>query len=132
MSAEVNLAVARAYLKALQDGQPAHARQYLAPDIVQVEHPNQLKPNGEHRTAEAMAADGQRGLKILERQTFEVLNAIAEDDRVALEVLWTGVLAIPLRDLKPGDAMTCWSGIFLDFRDGKIVGQRNHDCFPPF
>ena len=60
-----------------------------------------------------------------------MLNAVASGDKVALEVKWTGVLAIPLRDLKPGDEMTCYSGIFLDFRDGKIVGQRNHDCFPP-
>jgi hypothetical protein len=124
--------VALAYLKALEDGRPQHAKQYLWSEIVQVEHPNRLKPNGDRRTAAAMAADGQRGLKVLESQTYEVLNAVAQDDRVALEVLWTGVLAIPLGDLKPGDAMTCWSGIFLDFKDGKIVGQRNHDCFPPF
>jgi hypothetical protein len=76
-----------------------------------------------------MQADSQRGLKILERQTYDVLNAVAQDDRIALEVKWTGWLAIPLGELKPGEAMTCWSGIFLDFRDGLIVGQRNHDCF---
>ena len=129
---EVNLAVALAYLKALEDGRPQHAQQYLGSEIVQVERPNRLKPNGDRRTAESMAAASQRGLQILQRQTYEVLNAVAQDDRVALEVLWTGVLAIPLGELKPGDAMTCWSGIFLDFKDGKIVGQRNHDCFPPF
>ena len=129
---DANLAVARAYLTALEENRPADAAQFFAPDIVQVEHPNRLKPNGDRRGAEAMATAGQQGLKILERQSYEVLNAIAEGDRVALEVLWTGVLAIPLGDLKPGDAMTCWSGIFLDFRDGLIVGQRNHDCFPPF
>lgn len=130
--AEANVAVARAYLKALEDGRPQDAQQYLAPDILQIEHPNRLKPNGDRRTAQAMAADGQRGLKILERQTYEVLNAVAQGDRVALEVLWTGVLAAPIGELKPGDTMTCWSGVFLDFCDGKIVGQRNHDCFPPF
>jgi ketosteroid isomerase-like protein len=129
---EANLIVARAYLKALEENRPQDARAFFADDIVQVEHPNRLKPNGDRRDAATMAADGQRGLTILERQTYEVLNAIAQDDRVALEVLWTGVLAIPMGDLKPGDAMTCWSAIFLDFRDGKIVGQRNHDCFPPF
>jgi hypothetical protein len=127
-----NLATALAYLRALEENRPQDARAYFADDIVQVEHPNLLKPNGDRRGAAQMAAAGQEGLKILQHQTYEVLNAIAHDDRVALEVKWTGILAIPLRDLKPGDAMTCWSGIFLDFRDGKIVGQRNHDCFPPF
>ena len=129
---DANLATARAYLQALEENRPGDARAFFADDIVQVEHPNLLKPNGDRRDASQMAADGQRGLKILERQTYEVLNAVAQGDRVALEVKWTGVLAIPLRDLKPGDTMTCWSGVFLDFRDGKIVGQRNHDCFPPF
>ena len=130
--AATNLATARAYLKALEDGRPQDAQALFDPEIVQIEHPNLLKPSGERRTAIMMAADGQRGLKILERQTFEVVNAIAEDDRVSLEVLWTGVLAIPLRDLKPGDEMRCFSGIFLDFKDGKIIGQRNYDCFAPF
>jgi ketosteroid isomerase-like protein len=129
---DANLAVARAYLKALEENRPQDARAFFADDIVQVEHPNRLKPNGDRRDAAQMAADGQRGLQILERQTFEVLNAIAQGDRVALEVKWTGVLAVALGELKPGDAMTCWSGVFLDFRDGKIAGQRNHDCFPPF
>lgn len=130
--ANANLATAKAYLKALEDGRPQDAQAFFAPDIVQVEHPNRLKPNGDRRTAQAMAADGQKGLKVLRSQTYEVLNALADGDRVALEVLWTGVLDIALGELKAGDAMTCWSGIFLDFREGKIVGQRNHDCFPPF
>ncbi len=127
-----NLATARAYLKALEDGRPQDAQQYFAPDIVQIEHPNRLKPDGERRTIGKMAADGQRGLTILRSQTYEIVGAIAEGDRVSLEVIWTGVLAVPLRDLQPGDPMRCFSGIFLDFKDGKIAGQRNYDCFPPF
>lgn len=130
--AAANLAVARAYLKALADGRPEDAQALFDPQIVQVEHPNRLKPNGETRHATKLAADGQQGLQLLARQTYEIVGAVAEGDRVALEVVWTGVLAVPLRDLKPGDEMRCFSGIFLDFRDGKIIGQRNHDCFPPF
>ena len=130
--ATANLATARAYLKALEEGRPQDAQAYFAPGILQIEHPNRLKPNGERRTAEAMAADGHKGLTTLRGQTYEIQNALADGERVALEVLWTGVLDIPLGELKPGDAMTCHSGIFLDFKDGKITGQRNFDCFPPF
>ena len=126
------MAVARAYLKALEEGRPSDAQAYFGPDILQIEHPNRLKPEGDRRTAAALASDGQKGLKILRSQTYEITNAVAEGDRVALEVLWTGVLDVPVGALKPGDAMTCFSGIFLDFRDGKITGQRNFDCFPPF
>lgn len=130
--ANANLGTARAYLKALEEGRPQDARQYFAAEVLQIEHPNRLKPNGDRRTLSAMQADGQKGLKILRCQTYEIQNAVAEGDRVALEVLWTGVLDIAMGDLKPGDAMTCFSGVFLDFKDGKITGQRNFDCFPPF
>ncbi len=131
-SAEANLIVAKAFLKALEEGRPQEAKAYFADDILQIEYPNRIKPNGDRRGAAAMAADGQKGLQVLRRQTFEIKNAIALGDRVSLEVLWTGILAVPMGALKGGDAMTCFSGIFLDFRNGKIVGQRNYDCFPPF
>ncbi|WP_372783809.1 nuclear transport factor 2 family protein [Phenylobacterium sp.] len=129
---ETNLATARAYLKALEEARPRDAAQYFAADVVQIEHPNRLKPKGDRRSIAAMQADGQKGLSILRSQTYEIQSAVAGEDRVALEVLWTGVLNVPLGELKPGDAMTCFSGIFLDFKDGKITGQRNFDCFPPF
>jgi hypothetical protein len=130
--AEANLIVARAYLRALEEGRPQDAQAYFADDILQIEHPNRIKPNGDRRTAAAMAADGQKGLQVLRSQVFEIKNAIALGDQVSLEVLWTGVLAVSMGGLKPGDTMTCYSGIFLDFRNGKIVGQRNYDCFAPF
>jgi ketosteroid isomerase-like protein len=126
-----NLAIARGYLAALEAFDMAAARDLFDPAIEQIEYPNLLKPKGDRRTAAALAADGEKGRRILSAQTFEVRNALAEDDRVALEVLWTGVLAVPLGPLAAGAEMTCHSAIFLDFRDGKIVGQRNFDCFPP-
>ena len=63
--AQANLAVARAYLKALEDSRPQDAQALFSPDIVQIEHPNALKPQGDRRTAQALAADSQQGLKIL-------------------------------------------------------------------
>ena len=75
-----------------------------------------------------MASDGQKRLKILHSQTYGIKNAIA----AVVGGVWTDVLAIPMGELKPGDAMTCFCGIFLDFQGGKIVAQRNYDCFPPF
>jgi ketosteroid isomerase-like protein len=126
-----NLATARRYLAALEAFDLAAARDLFDPAIEQIEYPNLLKPKGDRRTAAALAADGEKGRRILSAQTFEVRNALAQDDRVALEVLWRGVLAVPLGPLAAGAEMTCHSAIFLDFRDGRIVGQRNFDCFPP-
>jgi ketosteroid isomerase-like protein len=61
-----------------------------------------------------------------------VPNAVASADRVALEVEWEGVLAIPVAGLEAGATMRAWFAMFLEFRDGKIVRQNNYDCFEPW
>jgi ketosteroid isomerase-like protein len=42
------------------------------------------------------------------------------------------VLGVPVGALTPGAEMRAHFAVFLDFRDGKIVRQRNYDCFEPF
>ena len=51
---------------------------------------------------------------------------------VALEVLWTGTLAVPFGSLAVGDNMRAHFAVFIQLRDGKIVAQRNYDCFDPW
>ena len=45
---------------------------------------------------------------------------------------WTGVLAVAVMNLPPGSKMQAFVAMFLRFGDGKIVEQRNYDCYPPF
>ena len=128
-----NLATVRRYLKALEDGVTGGALVSLfADDIVQIEHPNRLKPHGDRRDKSAMGRDAERGVKILERQAYTILNALAQDDRVAVEVRWEGVLAIPMGELQPGGTMVVHSAMFFTFKDGKIASQHNFDCVEPF
>ena len=49
-----------------------------------------------------------------------------------MELEWTGVLAVAVMNLPPGSKMQAFVAMFLRFRDGKIVEQRNYDCYPPF
>jgi ketosteroid isomerase-like protein len=65
-------------------------------------------------------------------QRFELLHAVTDGDHLALEVQWTGTLAVPLGSLLPGDDMRARFGVFLDFREGQIAAQRNYDCFEPW
>ncbi|MGC2769335.1 MAG: hypothetical protein WB607_27800 [Candidatus Acidiferrum sp.] len=44
---------------------------------------------------------------------------------------WTGVLAVAVMGLAPGTGMKAFIATFLTFRDGRIVAQRNYDCYPP-
>jgi ketosteroid isomerase-like protein len=122
----------RSLFAAIERGDRAALLAHYAENAVQIEHPNRLKPKGDRRAPEKMAEDLARGKQILRSELYEIANAVVSGDRVALQVEWTGVLAIAVGGLKAGDTMRSYSGIFLRFRDGLIVEQHNYDCFEDF
>jgi len=126
------LKAARSLFGAIERGDEAILLRLYAENAVQVEHPNRLKTNGDRRAVATMVAALARGKQILREEHYEVLEATASGDRVALQVRWTGVLAVPVGALKPGDTMVCHSGIFLRFHGDRIVEQHNYDCFEDF
>jgi len=78
----------------------------------------------------AAALEGaERGKKLMARQIYRITHEIADGDRVALEVEWLGTLAVPFGALLAGGQVKALSGVFLDFREGKIIRQRNYDCY---
>lgn len=105
---------------------------FFDPDVVQEEFPNRLMANGARRNLADLLEASARGKKVMSRQSFEVVNSVSEGVRLSLEVLWTGVLAVPFGSIPAGGEMRAHFAVFLDFRDGKIIGQRNYDCFDPW
>ncbi|MEQ1901987.1 MAG: nuclear transport factor 2 family protein [Devosia sp.] len=101
-------------------------------DAVQIEHPNRLKTKRDRRAPAKIAEDLARGKTILRSEHYEIVNAAASGDAVALQVEWTGVLGVPIGALGPGDQMTTFSGIFPRFREEQIAEQINCDCFEDF
>jgi len=123
----------RAYLAALQAGESGQSMaRFFTPEAVQVELPNRLNPKGGHSDVATMLKRSQQGKKLLSRQAYEIRSAVAQGDRVAVEALWTGVLAVPFDTLQPGDSMTAHFAMFFDFANGRIALQRNYDCFEPW
>ncbi len=57
---------------------------------------------------------------------------MADGDRVVIEAVWVGTLAMPVEAIPAGGEMRAYFAMFLEFRDGKIVAQRNYDCFEPW
>ena len=128
-----NLALARSYLEAIERGATGdELADFFTDDVVQEEFPNRLTPQGARRGLAEILEGAERGQKVMRKQRFELLHALAEGDHVALEVRWTGTLAIPLGSLPAGGEMRARFGVFLDFRDGRIHRQRNYDCFDPW
>ncbi|MDX8451150.1 nuclear transport factor 2 family protein [Mesorhizobium sp. VK9D] len=128
-SVSANVRAALDFLEAIERGDAAAASRAYDAQAIQTELPNALKPRGDRRGVEQLAADFERGRKLLARQTYEVGAVTAQMNRVVLEVKWTGIVASDFGKLKAGDAMVAHSAICFDFRDGKIVAQRNYDCF---
>jgi len=105
---------------------------YYAPDAVQREFPNALTKAGATRTAADLLRGMEAGLKSVREERYELVNLVAHGDEVAVEVIWTAVLNVGFGSLAPGATMKAYLGIFLTWRDGKIVSQRNYDCIEPF
>jgi ketosteroid isomerase-like protein len=128
---QANLETARRYLRALEE-RTEDTFSFFTEDVVQEEFPNRFVPNGARRGLQELVEAAERGRKVMTAQRYEVLNAIASGDTVALEVQWTGTLAVPLGSLPVGGAMRARFAVFLQLRDGKIAAQRNYDCFEPW
>ena len=125
-----NLDIARRYLQALERGETGAAlKKFLAPDVVFEEFPNLLTPLGKKRDLAAALDGAERGKKVMSRQMYKIKQEIADNDRVALEVEWVGTLAVPFGSIPAGGQMKAFFAVFLEFREGKIIRQRNYDCF---
>jgi len=120
------------YLKSIENGDFAFVAELFAPDAVIEQLPNRIYPNGIRSGVSKMSEAFEKGRKLLSSQSYEIKNHFVEGDRAALEVLWTGTLAIGFGSLAAGSAMRAHSAMFFEFRDGKIISQRNYDCFEPW
>jgi ketosteroid isomerase-like protein len=128
-----NLRQARKYLAALERGVDRETlARFFDENVVQEEFPNRLVPDGATRDLSALLDGHEHGKQLMADQRFAVENSLAAGDQVVLEVRWSGTLARPLGSLPAGYTMRARFAVFLRFRDGKIVAQRNYDCFEPW
>ncbi|MQY05564.1 nuclear transport factor 2 family protein [Actinomadura macrotermitis] len=98
-------------------------------DAVHRELPNALFPAGGVSDLDGILRAAERGRRKLAAQRYDVVNAVASGDQVALEVVWTGTLAVPMGDLPAGHTLRAHIATFLEVRDGRIAAQRNYDCY---
>jgi len=130
-----NVELAREYLRAVESmGPPENVSRFCGAEMEFHEFPNRIAPLGRvRRRADLQAAYGQ-AQKLLTSQKYDVRRIVENGDEVAVELEWTGVLAVPIPAMKleAGHEMKAFVAMFLTIRGGKIVSQRNYDCYPPF
>lgn len=127
-----NLAAARRYIKAIESGARGdEIARFFAPEAVVEIFPSRFFPNGSREGLAGIRAAADRGNKAMSGQKYEIKNELASGDTVALEIVWTGTLALPFQSKPAGAPVRAHFAAFLQFKDGKIVAQRNYDCYDP-
>ena len=128
-----NLATIQAYLAAVEaNATGAALARFYTPDAMQVELPNRLNPNGGQSDLPTLLERAEKVPALLRSQRFVLNAALAQGDRVAIEAVWTGELAVPFGSLTAGSTMRAHFAIFFELREGRIQSQRNYDCFDPW
>jgi len=128
-----NIARTQQYLQTVASmGAFEKVADFYAPDVITQEFPNRIAPQGRIRRAADLRAAYEQGRKILQCQSYKVQRILESGDEVAVELEWKGILAVPVTNLPAGSEMKAFVAMFLTSREGKIVLQRNYDCYPPF
>jgi ketosteroid isomerase-like protein len=132
-TANSNLELARRYLRILErDPADPELPALFDPEFVFHEKPNRLNPNGRTLTITAMRELTAKAKQIVLDQSYLIKNELAVGDEVALEVDWVGRFNLAFASTPAGQPIRATLGMFLTFRAGKILSQRNYDCYDPF
>ena len=132
MNPVTHLEKIQVYLRSIENGDFGYIASLFSPDAVLEQLPNRIYPNGVRSGVSRMAEAFEKGRKLLSSQAYELKSFVAEGDRLAVEVLWTGTLALAFGNLAVGSQMRAHSAMFFQFKDGKVISQRNYDCFEPW
>lgn len=127
-----NLAAARRYIKAIESGARGdEIAPFFAPEAVVEIFPSRFFPNGSREGLAGVRAAADRGNQAMTLQTYEIKNELSSGETVALEIVWTATLALPFQSKPAGAQLRAHFAAFLQFKGGKIVAQRNYDCYDP-
>src|SRR5271157_967528 len=103
---KTNLETARNYLLAIEQGAMGEAlARSFTPDVMHQEFPNRLSPHGRQSNLAGMLEGAEKGQKILSKQHYEIQHEMESGNRVALEGLWTGTMAVAVAGLPAGGEM---------------------------
>jgi hypothetical protein len=118
------------YLPAIESiGSFESVAEFFAPDATFQEFPNLIAPYGRVRHAVAARAAYDLGRQTLKSQTDRVRGVLEAGDELAVRLDWSP--GCRCDGLGPGHRDEGVRRDVLTFRDGKIVAQRDFDCYPP-
>lgn len=121
--------IVTAYIAAIEAQDTAAVDRLLHPEVENLEHPNRLQPAGRRYDLAAMRAAGERGKAVMASQRFEIRGMIVEGARAAVQIAWSGTLAVAAGPLPAGHVMRAQICSIIELKDGKVWRQEQYDCF---
>ena len=116
-----NVSRARQYLQVVASGEAFEkVADFYTPDVVIQEFPNRIAPHGRIRRAADIRPAYEQGRQILQSQTYNVQRILESGDDVAVELEWTGILALPVMNLPAGTEMKASSRCFSPFATAEL------------
>jgi ketosteroid isomerase-like protein len=126
-------ALIRSYLTALAAGAVGEQLAgFFEAEAEQIGLPNLLNPQGGRSDLATLLRRAEQGQKLLREQTHAVRSLVEQGPRLAVEAEWSAVLAVALGTLPAGHRMKAHFAMFFEIRNGRILSQRNYDCFEPW
>jgi ketosteroid isomerase-like protein len=123
----------KSFLSALEGGAADEdLAAFFHPDLYQEEFPGRFAPAGARRDRDAAVAEAALARRRFARQIFDLVTLTGFADRWAAEIRWSGELALPEGDGRPGDLIYGRIAIVFEFEDGLIIRQRLYPCIEPF
>lgn len=96
----------------------------------QKEYPNALNKKGQESDFNQIIQRLESGKSMLSQQIYKIENVHESGpDTLIVESIWTGTFRNDIGAFKAGQNLKAFFCIICDFENGKIVSQRNYDCF---
>ena len=96
------------------------------------ELPNLLNKNGQIRNLETSLEGMKKAKMILAGQKYEIVGVIENEEKIAVEKIWTGKMSMDIGNLKKDQELKAYICAVVEFKDGKIFRHRTYDCYEPF
>ena len=126
--------IVTAYIRAVERFDVDTVEALLDAEMQFTELPNLIRPAGGTDDKAAMLAGLRRSAegKVLKAQRYHLAGIVATEQSVVVEARWEGDLAMGIGRLQAGETMIAHICMVFELRNGRIVRQRNYDCYEDF
>lgn len=105
---------------------------YVHPLVQFTVYPNAVTKTAHTRNFTEAFAASQIGKQMLQQQCYEYAGSLESNNKLVMELVWTGIMAIDAGHLKKGQELKANVCLIMEFEDDKIIRQYNYDCYEPF